>query len=53
MKPKKNPRDIEKRAIDIAEKTDVSPNQAKALIRKYGDDKKEIDKRARNFKAES
>ncbi|WP_139238669.1 hypothetical protein [Mesorhizobium sp. YR577] len=49
-KPKS--RDVEKRALDLAEKTDVSPNQAKALIRKHGDDKKEIEKEAKNFKAE-
>lgn len=46
-------RKVEKQALQIAENTDMSPNQAKALIRKYGDDKKEIEKQARNFKAES
>jgi hypothetical protein len=46
-------RKVEKQALQIAENTDMSPNQAKALIRTYGDDKKEIEKQARNFKAES
>lgn len=37
-------------AMKLAETTDVSPNQAKELLRKHG--KKEATKRARNFKAE-
>jgi len=42
----------EKKALRLAEKTDVSPKQAKDLMRKHGKDSKEVDKKAKNFKAE-
>lgn len=37
-------------AMKLAETTDVSPNQAKELLRTHG--KREATKRAKNFKAE-
>ena len=37
-------------AMKLAETTDVSPNQAKELLRKHGT--REATKRAKNFKAE-
>ena len=39
-------------ALRLAETTDVSENQARELIRKYGVDSPEVEKEARNFKAE-
>ena len=39
------------RAMKLAETTDVSPNQAKELLRKHGE--AEAKRRARDFKAES
>ena len=41
----------EPRAMKLAETTDVSPNQAKELLRKHGE--AEATRRARDFKAES
>lgn len=43
----------EELAMHLAETTDVSPEQARALIRKHGDDREALLKAARNFKAES
>lgn len=43
----------EELAMHLAETTDVSPEQARALIRKHGDNREEIIKAAKNFKAES
>jgi len=40
-------------ALELAEKTDVSVNQARELLRKHGDDAAAAEKEARNFKAES
>jgi hypothetical protein len=42
----------DKKALRLAETTDVSPNQAKELMRKHGKDSAEVEKQARNFKAE-
>ena len=39
------------RAMKLAETTDVSPNQAKELLRKHGE--AEAKRRAKDFKAES
>lgn len=37
----------------LVETTDLSPNQARALLEKYGNDWERIRKEAANFKAES
>jgi len=42
----------DQKALKHAEKTDVSPKQAKDLMRKHGEDSPEVEKEARNFKAE-
>ena len=42
----------EKKAMRLAETTDVSPNQARELIRKHGKDNPKVEKEAKNFKAE-
>lgn len=46
----KEPRD--KKALRLAEETDVSPRQAKELMDKHGKDSKKVEKKAKNFKAE-
>lgn len=43
----------ERKALRLAEETDVSPRQARLLIERYGDDEDALWKAARNFKAES
>ncbi|MGX9181480.1 hypothetical protein [Mesorhizobium sp. BHbdii] len=47
---KRQPDDEE--ALRLAETTDVSPNQAKDLIRKHGKNSPKVEKEAKNFKAE-
>lgn len=42
----------DKKALRLAETTDVSPKQAKDLMQKHGKDSPKVDKEARNFKAE-
>ncbi|MER8819813.1 hypothetical protein NKH70_08280 [Mesorhizobium sp. M0991] len=42
----------EKEALRLAETTDVSPKQAKDLMRKHGKDSPKVEKEAKNFKAE-
>ncbi|MER8590791.1 hypothetical protein NKH33_04195 [Mesorhizobium sp. M1182] len=42
----------EKQALRLAETTDVSPKQAKDLMRKHGKDSPKVEKEAKNFKAE-
>jgi hypothetical protein len=37
----------------LAETTDLSPNQARELLRRHGDDWRKIDEAAKIFKAES
>ena len=37
----------------LAETTDLSPNQARELLRKYGNDWRRIEEEAKSFKAES
>ena len=44
--------DEEREAIHLAETTDVSPKQAKDLLREHGGDKKKAMDKAKNFKAE-
>ena len=39
-------------AMYLAEHTDLSPNQARELIRRYGEDREKLLEAARNFKAE-
>ncbi|WP_292237009.1 hypothetical protein [Mesorhizobium sp.] len=48
---KKRVRD-DKEALRLAETTDVSPNQAKDLMRKHGKGSAKVEKEAKNFKAE-
>jgi hypothetical protein len=42
----------DEKALRLAETTDVSPNQAKELMRKHGKDSAKVEKEAKNFKAE-
>lgn len=42
----------DREAMKLAETTDVSPKQAKDLIRKHGKDSPKVREEARNFKAE-
>ncbi len=42
----------DKKAQRLAETTDVSPQQAKDLMREHGKDSPEVEKEAKNFKAE-
>ncbi len=50
---RKLPTDAEDRkALHLAETTDVSVTQAHDLIRKHGLDSPELEKEAKNFKAE-
>ncbi|MBZ9699612.1 MULTISPECIES: hypothetical protein [unclassified Mesorhizobium] len=51
-KEKIRPQDEDREAVHLAETTDVSPKQAKDLIRKHDNDRKEVKKEAKNFKAE-
>ena len=37
----------------LAETTDLSPNQARALLRKHGNDWRKLEEEAKTFKAES
>jgi hypothetical protein len=39
-------------ALKLAETTDLSPNQAKRLIERYGHDPEKLMEAAKNFKAE-
>ncbi|RJT29628.1 hypothetical protein D3227_31650 [Mesorhizobium waimense] len=41
-----------RKAMRLAETTDVSPKQARDLMREHGKDSEKVDKEARNFKAE-
>jgi len=42
----------DEKALKLAEQTDVSPKQAKDLMRKHGKDSPKVEKEAKNFKAE-
>ena len=42
----------DKKALRLAETTDISPKQAKDLMREHGKDSPEVEKEARNTKAE-
>jgi hypothetical protein len=44
--------DKDRKALRLAETTDLSPKQAKDLMDKHGKDSAKIEKEARNFKAE-
>lgn len=45
--------DLDDEAIHLAETTDLSPNQARELIRRHGNDRKKLMEIAKTFKAES
>ncbi|MER8751025.1 hypothetical protein NKH57_17385 [Mesorhizobium sp. M1050] len=49
-KPKTESKD--KKALRLAETTDISPKQAKDLMQKHGKDSSKVEKEAKNFKAE-
>lgn len=49
---KASTRDRDRKALSLAEKTDLSPKQAKDLMDKHGKDSPKVEKEARNFKAE-
>ena len=42
----------EKKAVRLAETTDVSPRKAKPLMKKPGKERREVEKAAENLKAE-
>ncbi|WP_214477266.1 hypothetical protein [Mesorhizobium sp. dw_380] len=42
----------DKKAQRLAETTDVSPRQAKELMKTHGTDSPKVEKEAKNFKAE-
>ena len=42
----------DRKALELAETTDVSPKQAKDLMHKHGKDSKKVEEEAKNFKAE-
>ena len=44
---------VEEKAMRLAETTDVSPLQARELMRKHGKDSPKVAAEAKNFKAES
>jgi len=50
---KQKSQSTEKKALELAEKTDVSPKQARDLMEKHGKNSKTVHKKAKNFKAES
>lgn len=43
----------EPEVMDLAESSDLSPNQARELLKKHGGDMKAAKAEAQNFKAES
>jgi hypothetical protein len=43
----------EAEAMHLAETSDLSPNQARELIREHGHDRRKLKEEARNYKAES
>lgn len=45
--------DLDDEALHLAETTDLSPNQARELIRRHGHDRKKLMELAKTFKAES
>jgi hypothetical protein len=51
-KSKKSKENANKKAMRLAETTDVSLKQAKDLMRTYGKDSPRVEKAAKNFKAE-
>lgn len=52
MADRKKRRPDDEEALSLAETTDVSPNQAKDLMRKHGKNSPKVEKEAKNFKAE-
>lgn len=53
MTDKKKSKSGNRKALRLAETTDVSPKQAEDLMRKHGKDSKKVEREAKNFKAES
>jgi hypothetical protein len=51
-KSRKSKETTERKAMRLAETTDVSPKQAKDLMKKHGQDSEKVEKAAKNFKAE-
>lgn len=51
-KSKRSKESANKKAMRLAETTDVSPKQAKDLMRTHGKDSPRVEKAAKNFKAE-
>ena len=51
--PKRKPEGEDAQVLHLAETTDLSPNQARELIRKHGDDWRKIEEVAKTYKAES
>jgi hypothetical protein len=45
--------ELDDEAVHLAETTDLSPNQARELIRRHGHDHKKLMEVAKTFKAES
>jgi hypothetical protein len=52
MSDKRKKETTEKKAMRLAEVTDVSPKQARDLMKKHGKDSPKVEKAAKNFKAE-
>ena len=52
MADSKESKRVDKKALHLAETADVSPKQAKDLMRKHGKDSPKVEKEAKNFKAE-
>jgi hypothetical protein len=52
MANRKKTKSEEQKALQLAETTDVSPEQAKDLMRKHGKDSPKVEEEAKNFKAE-
>ena len=46
-------KDKEAKAMHLAETSDLSPNQARELLREHGRDPRKLAEEARNYKAES
>ena len=52
MTGKRKNETTKKKAMRLAETTDLSPKQARDLMKKHGKDSPKVDKAAKNFKAE-
>jgi hypothetical protein len=52
MTAKRKEETTDKKAMRLAETTDISPKQARDLMKKHGKDSPKVDQAAKNFKAE-